>query len=53
MFKGDKMYHDDVHLHPQNCCPFLHLTVFEIWPVQDLKGQGHYGKIKGQIKVTP
>ena len=20
---------------------------------QDFKGQGHYGKIKGQIKVTP
>ena len=20
---------------------------------QDLKGQGHYGKVRGQIKVTP
>ena len=32
---------------------FLHLTVSEIWPGQDFKGQGHYGKVKGQIKVTP
>ena len=32
---------------------FLHLTVSEIQPGQDFIGQGHYGKIKGQIKVTP
>ena len=31
---------------------FLHLTVSEIYPEQDFKGQGHYGKVKGQIKVT-
>ena len=30
---------------------FLHLTVSEILPAQDFIGQGHYGKIKGQIKV--
>ena len=32
---------------------FLHLTVSEILPGQDFIGQGHYSKIKGQIKVTP
>ena len=32
---------------------FLHLTVSEIQPGQDFIGQGHYGKVKGQIKVTP
>ena len=31
---------------------FLHLTVSEIQPGQDFIGQGHYGKVKGQIKVT-
>ena len=29
---------------------FLHLGVSEIWPRQDFQTQGHYGKIKGQIK---
>ena len=32
---------------------FLHLTVSEIQPGQDFQTQGHYGKVKGQIKVTP
>ena len=32
---------------------FLHLTVSEIQPKQDFIGQGHYGKVKGQIKVRP
>ena len=32
---------------------FLHLTVSKTLKVQDFKGQGHYGKVKGQIKVTP
>ena len=32
---------------------FLHLTISKIWPGQDFIGQGHYGKVKGQIKVTP
>ena len=32
---------------------FLHLTVSEISPGQDFIGQGHYGKVKGQINVTP
>ena len=31
---------------------FLHLTVSEIWYGQDFIGQGHYSKVKGQIKVT-
>ena len=32
---------------------FLHLTVSEIYHGQDFIGQGHYGKVKGQIKVMP
>ena len=32
---------------------FLHLTVSEIQPGQDFQTQGHYGKVKGQIKVRP
>ena len=32
---------------------FLHLTVAKIKPRQDFIGQGHYGKVKGPIKVTP
>ena len=32
---------------------FLHLTVSEIYPGQDFYTQGHYGKVKGQIKVRP
>ena len=27
---------------------FLHLTVFKIYPGQDVKAQGHYGKIKSR-----
>ena len=30
---------------------FPHLVVSEILPGQDFQGQGHYGKVKGQIKV--
>ena len=32
---------------------FLYLTVSEISPGQDFIGQGHYGMVKGQIKVRP
>ena len=32
---------------------FLHFTVSEILPGLNFKGQGHYGEVKGQIKVTP
>ena len=32
---------------------FLHLTVSEILSGQDFICGGHYGKVKGQIKVTP
>ena len=32
---------------------FLNFTVSEILSGQNFKGQGHYGKVKGQIKVTP
>ena len=30
-----------------------HFTVSEIQPGQDFQIKGHYGKVKGQIKVTP
>ena len=32
---------------------FLHIMVSEIYPGQDFVGPSHYGKVKGQIKVTP
>ena len=32
---------------------FLHLTVCEIQPGQHFQTQGHYGKVKSQMKVTP
>ena len=32
---------------------FLDFTVSEILPGQNFKGQGHYSKVKCQIKVTP
>ena len=46
-----------LHTYNPNQCPkpsvnFLHLTVSKIYPGQDFIGQGHYGKVKGQIKVT-
>ena len=31
----------------------LHLMVSETWPKQDIQTQGHYGKVKGNIKVAP
>ena len=31
---------------------FLHLPVSEIESGEDFKGQGHYRKVKGQIKAT-
>ena len=31
---------------------FLHLMVPEYKPREDFKGQGHYRKVKGEIKVT-
>ena len=50
-------HHDAAHLQPPPMSlpgiNFLHLTVSEIWPGQDFKGQGHYGKVKGKINVTP
>ena len=32
---------------------FLHLMISEIYLGQDYINQGHYSKVKGQIKVTP
>ena len=31
---------------------FPHLTVAETYPGQEVTGQGNYGKVKGQFKVT-
>ena len=51
-----RSYHDLVHLYPlSNVFTMFQLPppyVSEIEPGQDFKGQGHYGKLKGQIKVT-
>ena len=45
------------HLHLPTNVPTKYqlptLTLSEIQPEQDFIGQGHYGKVKGQIKVTP
>ena len=30
-----------------------HFMIPEIYHEQDFKGQGHYSKVKGQVKVTP
>ena len=52
-----RSHHDILHLHTiaMSICSikFLHLMVSKIYPEQDIIGQGHYGKVKGQIKVTP
>ena len=52
-----RLQYDVSHLQPlRNVLPninLLHLMVSEILPGQNFKGQGHYGKIKIQIKVTP
>ena len=48
--------HDIAYLYLLTNVPsinFLHLTVSEIQPAQEFIGQGHYGKVKGQIKVRP
>ena len=51
-----RLYHDVAQLHPPNQVPtkyHLHtvLIVSEIQPRQNIKGQGTYCKVKGQIKV--
>ena len=52
-----RSYHDAAHLQPPPMSlpsiNFIHLIVSEIWPRHDLIGQGHYGKVKGQVKVAP
>ena len=52
-----RSHHDIVYLHPQPMpqpsMNFLNLTLSKTQPGQDSKGWGHYGKVKGEIKVTP
>ena len=52
--------HHDAHLHlhtAPNQCPYQVSTFYTLWNPRnsrkDFIGQGHYGKVKGQIKVTP
>ena len=49
--------HDVAHLHPLTNVPTKYQLPtpygFRDIALQDLIGQGHYGKVKGQIKVTP
>ena len=49
--------HDTAHLHPLANVPAKYQlpTPYgsEISPGQHFIGQGHYGKVKGQIKVRP
>ena len=46
-----------LHTYTPNLCPYQVLTSyalqFEIYPGQNFQTQGHYGRVKGQIKVTP
>ena len=47
--------HEIVHLHLPNQYPRYQLpalTISEIQPGPDIKGQCYFGKVKGQIKVT-
>ena len=46
-----RSHHDVAHLQSQSMS--LPSINFQISPRQDLIGQGHYGKVKDQIKVTP
>ena len=52
-----RSHHNVAHLQPKAMSrasiSFLHITVSEIQPRQDFKSQGHYGTVKGQIKVAP
>ena len=53
-----RSHHDAAHLHPlANVSTKYQLpapiTVSEIKPGQYFIGQGHYSKVKGQIKVRP
>ena len=45
-------HHDAAYLQPPPMSlpgiNFLHLTISEIWPGQDFKGQGHYGRVKSK-----
>ena len=52
----NKRSHHDAHLHPltnvpTKCQPSTTYRIQD--PGQDFIGQGHYGKVKGQINVTP
>ena len=47
-----RLHHDVGYLNPLTI-HFLHLWVSEALLGQDFKGQGHYGNVKGHIKVTP
>ena len=44
-----RSHHDVAHLHPLTNVP----TKTDPKVQQDFIGQGHYGKVKDQIKVTP
>ena len=52
-----RSHHDAVHLQPLTNVPTKHQLPkpygFHDIAQQDFIGQGHYGKVKGQIKVRP
>ena len=52
-----RSHHDIAYLQPQTNVPTKYqlptnFMVSKIMPGQDFIGQDHYGKVKGQIKVT-
>ena len=46
-------YHDAAYLQPLSNVPTKYQIPTPDIARQNLKGQGHYSKIKGQIKVIP
>ena len=48
-----RSHYDIVELHLTKVPAKYQLAVFEIYPEEDFKGQGHHSKVKGQIKATP
>ena len=52
-----RSHHDGLHLHTLTNVPTKYQLStpygFQDIPRQDFIGQGHYSKVKGQIKVSP
>ena len=47
------LHHDIAHLHLSTNVPTQYQISTPVYEIQDFKGQCHYGKVIGQIKITP